>query len=439
MEIRDLLYGSIQFKSIELPVLDSKYFQRLRNIKQMGFADLAFPSASHHRYSHSIGAMRTASLIWEKICQNSELLKETALPDQKAFRQIIRLAGLLHDVGHGPLSHTTEIAMPPFDDLKLPYFPKDPRKATHEDYTLKILLDSKLTSKIDQLGNSFGFDSTHVAMLIQPKLAELLPEKANFFLKSVAGEKMNFLPILHQIISSEIDADRMDYLRRDNLLTGVSYGQFDYDWMTSHMTASAHENRIHLTLQHRALYAFEDFLLSRFHMFLMVYYHHKAVIYDEMLLRYFKTSTDSFTLPADIETYLKWDDARLWSELADSNNEWAKRIVDHQPLKKFIELNSGMTSKINEDPTQELGGIIRKLEEKKIPHLLSKSISEISKYFGRPSLPIYVEYENGIHPVQYIPLSQCSELFQKYPEKRTLTRIYVAPDQISEARSILKN
>src|ERR1700753_2723135 len=106
MEIRDVIHGSIAINQTELPIVDSRYFQRLRQIKQLGFAEYSFPSATHNRYIHSLGAMHTASLAFDAIFRAQ--LKNHKPETYARFRAVMRLAALLHDVGHGPLSHTTE-------------------------------------------------------------------------------------------------------------------------------------------------------------------------------------------------------------------------------------------------------------------------------------------------------------------------------------------
>src|SRR4029078_9849851 len=102
-------------------------------------------------------------------------------------------------------------------------------------------------------------------------------------------------------------------LRRDSLHAGVSYGQFDFDWLVGSLTFHIKDAKCYLALQHRALYAFEDFLISRFHMFLMVYFHYKSVIFDEMLREYLNSEDCSYSLPSDIEKYCDANDAHLFS------------------------------------------------------------------------------------------------------------------------------
>src|SRR5437868_8292268 len=150
MEIRDVIHGSIQIEPAERAIIDSRYFQRMRQIKQLGFAENSFPSATHNRYIHSLGAMHTASRAFETI------FRVAGLKNFDGLRACVRLGALLHDVGHGPLSHTTEFAMPDVRDLEVPGMAKSKaRKATHEDYTLKMLLDSGLTRLLERAGKAF--------------------------------------------------------------------------------------------------------------------------------------------------------------------------------------------------------------------------------------------------------------------------------------------
>jgi len=432
MEIRDVVHGSILVENSELPIIDSRYFQRLRQIKQLGFAENSFPSATHNRYIHSLGAMRTATQAFDTIFGTSESnrlpLRQIAPQTFARFRALVRLAALLHDVGHGPLSHTTEFAMPDVRELKLPGAPikGKSRKATHEDYTLKIILDSGLSPLLARAGESHGFTTRHIASLIDPNI-EIGDD---FFIESIQGERINFQPILKQLISSELDADRMDYLRRDSLYAGVSYGVFDFDWLVGSLTSHIKDRKCYLALQHRALYSFEDFLISRFHMFLMVYFHYKSVVFDEMLGQYFESPDCDYALPADIESYCDYNDAHLYSHLAKSSNPWAKRITEKRPYRMLVELHSGIpaTKTAFLEQHRLLSRIERELGTQDIDYLLVTSESELSKYFRKPGDPIFVRYDNHYSAPSFIPLEQCTDLFEKYSEKRSITRLYVSPE-----------
>src|SRR5947209_19391433 len=116
MHIRDPIHGAIEITADERALVDSPQYQRLRNVKQLGFADLAFPGATHTRYAHGLGAMAMATKVFDALAPKLEL----DLDVRARLRQTLRLAVLFHDLGHAPLSHATERIMPPVHDLRMP-------------------------------------------------------------------------------------------------------------------------------------------------------------------------------------------------------------------------------------------------------------------------------------------------------------------------------
>src|SRR3982750_3791658 len=163
MHIRDPIHGAIAITADERALVDSPQYQRLRNVKQLGFADLAFPGATHTRYAHGLGAMAMATKVFDAIAPALEL----ELDDRARFRQTLRLSVLFHDLGHAPLSHATEAIMPDLAELRVPDGPRDPapRRAGHEDYTLKLLLDSPLSAEIRGRYSGRGIEPEHIAGL----------------------------------------------------------------------------------------------------------------------------------------------------------------------------------------------------------------------------------------------------------------------------------
>ncbi len=132
-QIRDPIHGVIYVSQEERALIETPAFQRLRTIKQLGFADFAFPSATHSRYSHSLGAMNFAGKMFDRVFSQSSL----AQSELSRFRQTVRLAAMFHDVGHPPLSHTTEMLMPPKSKL---FSHGSAGKACHEDFTIKTIV-----------------------------------------------------------------------------------------------------------------------------------------------------------------------------------------------------------------------------------------------------------------------------------------------------------
>lgn len=426
MEIRDPIHGSIALSKPEVALCDSAAYQRLRAIKQLGFSEFSFPGATHNRYLHSIGVCHLAGRAFDTIFKH---FKFSSLQKKESLRQTLRMAALLHDIGHGPLSHATEEVMPPLGDLRVEIYktktsPVDvSRQANHEDYTIKFVTDSTLTKVIEKAGIS----PIHVATLIDKSL----PVPDDFFMEG----GLNFRTILSQIVSSEMDVDRMDYLGRDAYHCGTNYGKVELEWLINHLTYHIEEDQVFLALNRRALYTFDDFLLSRHHMHLMVYFHHKAIIYEEMLHRYLGSPDCTFSLPADIEEYVHCTDMALFQHLSSAGNEWAQRISQRKPFKVLFELHST-------EPNPRVSKMKLSLLEREIPCILANSTARLSKYHsGSPedaALPIFVvdTYDKKSKPQR---IEDQTEIFERYQEIRRIERLYVAKENIDEAHEIIED
>lgn len=435
MEIRDPVHGSIEVSNAEVAVLDSAEYQRLRAIKQLGFSEFSFPAATHNRYLHSIGVCFLAGKAFDQIFSEFKFSSDSA---RQRLRQCFRLAALLHDVGHGPLSHATEEVMPPVRDLNVKAYDTRPksvytlglaesldRKANHEDYTIKFITDSPLTEVLR--ANFQELDPLHVACLIDKTLS-----CGDDFFKD---QGLDFRPLLSQLVSSELDVDRMDYLERDSYFCGTNYGNIDSEWLLSNFRAHEVNGQLFLALNRRALYTFDDFLLSRHHMNLMVYFHHKSIIYEEMLIRYLTSKDCTFRLPSDINEYTLYNDYRLYEHLAKVDNPWAKRIAMRRPFRNLIELHNsadpGRADRIN-----------KFLKEHGVETILASSQVRLSKYHSASAedraIQIYVvdQYDRWDQPV---PIDQSTKIFQNYEGARLIDRIYVAPEDFDKADAIISS
>lgn len=235
---------------------------------------------------------------------------------------------------------------------------------------------------------------------------------------------IDYTPLLRQMVASELDADRMDYLRRDALYAGVTYGQFDLDWLLSNLGLTQRDGAAFLTLDRRAIFAFEDFLLSRYHMFLSVYFHRASVAYDEMLRRYYLTAEGAYTMPTSASEFLATDDIDLYSALRSSDDEWANRIVRREGYRTIYEQHPGDADHFEE--------VAKALEKASIATIESESRSTVSRYL-EGSRGLFVRTPEGEVPVEgYTPL------FQRYAEAATLRRIYVSPADATAARTIVE-
>jgi HD superfamily phosphohydrolase len=419
--IRDSIHGSIIVNASEIQLMDQPALQRLRFIKQAGFIDLAFPGANHTRYAHSLGAMHMATRIFDSLFDDEGALDKST---RALFKQALRLAALCHDIGHGPLSHSSEALMPKVGKLNLPapFSPTDPdRLATHEDFTRKLLVDSPFSEELLRLFSPAGVTPKHIVDLI------FRDHPSSLFIH--AG--LDYRPILQQIVSSECDADRMDYLQRDSIYCGVNYGKFDADWLIENLVAVERERALYLGLKSRAIFSFEDFLMSRYHMFASVYFHHTPVIFDKMLELHGLQAKDGFTLPANIENYLMVDDIELWSHLRASKGEYAKRIVQRRPYYVLDEFKIDSGNFESPSPHDEMD---LRLKEHNIVSIRSCSKSLLSKYFEREENSIFVVTNSG----DIVPLETYTPLYERYRAPAELHRLFVSPEQKDQALKVLK-
>jgi HD superfamily phosphohydrolase len=427
MEIKDPIHGAIEVNAAEVAALDSHEFQRLRAIKQLGFAEFSFPGATHNRYLHSVGVMHLAGLAFDNIFRSFEFSSSAV---RARLRQAVRLGALLHDIGHGPLSHTTEEVMPMVDDLKIAAYQKrikgaqkaTGRRANHEDYTIKFITDSGLTQTLRE--NFLDLSPLHIACLVD----RTLEAPDDFFF----DHSLDLRPVLSQVISSEMDVDRMDYLGRDAYFCGTNYGRVELEWLLRHLTSHEVDGRLHLALNRRALYTFDDFLISRHHMYLMVYFHHKSIIFEEMLVRYLTAKDCKYHLPAKIEDYIKCTDYSLYEHLASVENPWAKRISDRRPYRMLFEHH------VTEE-TPRLENMKKAIEGVGIDVILASSKARLSKYHAtqdEKAHSIYVvdQYDPMEKPV---PIEQCTQIFQKYEETRRIERLYVSGENYQRARLLI--
>lgn len=430
MEIRDPVHGSIPIHDAEIEILEHPFFQRLRNIKQLGFSEYVFPGATHTRYLHSIGVMNVSTLVF------NYLFRDQTSRDILRLKETLRLGCLLHDIGHAPLSHSTESVMPMVSELKLPKRFLDlavDRQATHEDYTIKSITDSSFTPSFKGVTAEFGVEPSAVAELV-------IGETSDPAYFTVGG--VNYFPLLHQLVSSEMDCDRMDYLLRDSYFCGVSYGKFDLDWIIDNLKICEENGLAYLGISERAISTFDDFLLSRFHMFMMVYFHYRAVCLEQMLLRYFESAPTEYRIPSNIEAYLEHDDPFLYKVLKNSKNPWAQRVVKNSIPKKILETFG--TVHLN-----QMHDLEAFLKTQNIDYIKCSSSGRLSKYYSASSpqqkYPMKVMRESSLAKNHRTikNIQDATNLFEKYSESHAVSRIHcdfelLTPNQQKMILSIIQ-
>ncbi|MEZ4269666.1 MAG: HD domain-containing protein [Myxococcota bacterium] len=417
VELRDPLHGPIRVSRAELAVIDSPHFQRLRRVKQLGFAEHAFPGAVHNRYLHSLGAMHLAGRLFDALAQSAPWLTG---PEGARLRQTVRFAALLHDIGHPPLSHAAEALLPDRSTLPARAVGALTGRASHEDMTMALVLASGLTEILARAGAPEGVTPEAIAALIESHL----DSGSTFVIDGV-----NLRPLLHSVVSGELDVDRMDYLLRDSLFAGVSYGHYDLDWLVSQARAVPDGDVVRLGIDQRALPAFEHFLLARYHMFQMVYFHPKSDIYDAMLRQWLSAVGDEARFPGDPEAFVACDDAWLRSRLLTSDNPWAIRIAEDRPLALAAELRHPLDA----------------ATESRVAALLATE-PEAVRLTARPVLSRYAQKPSHLRadPLLVIDASQrvqrieeVTDLYDRYERTLRLERVYVPRERRDAARERL--
>ncbi len=241
-KIYDEVHGYIELTELELKIVDTPTFQRLRYIKQLAAAWYVYPGATHTRFSHSIGTLHLMGIITSKFYSMGFI-------HYKDDIQLLRLVALLHDIGHPPFSHAIEA------------FYRERLGIGHEDFTKLIILRDPY---ISQLIEDYGYDPREIVAVLEGRHRERL---------------------FNQLISSDLDVDRMDYLLRDARHTGVTYGLIDIQRLLATMVVDGEGN---IAVLEKGLDAVENFYLARLHMYRAVYYHKTIVGYEILIKRVYE-------------------------------------------------------------------------------------------------------------------------------------------------------
>jgi len=287
MEINDPIHGFIGITDTEAKIINSLPYQRLRRIKQLSGGHFVYPTAEHTRFGHCIGVMYLAGLSGRR------LLNRMGLGDK--MLQEVRIAGLLHDIGHGPFSHV-------FEEVLI-----EKRGMNHEDVTEWIILKSELGDLLEANGIS------------KKRIGDLVRGR----------QKTKKDKIIAGIVAGQIDSDKMDYLIRDSFYCGVNYGLVDIHRLIDSIEISKDYN---MQFDIAARGALESFLVARYEMFLNVYYHKTVRSVEVMLVKLIDAADKvlnltSFSTP---EEFLRLDDMSLISDIRNidpSESEDAKEAI----------------------------------------------------------------------------------------------------------------
>jgi HD superfamily phosphohydrolase len=350
--VYDDIHGLVHLTSAEKAILDSPYFQRLRHIKQLGLAHMVFPGADHTRFSHSIGVLAIAGQVCDKLAPSLE-------PNEE---RVIRMAALLHDIGHFPLSHTMETAYSDMEEERpaaqreredvqpaaaVPAggvadpFETAPRPmvepALHEAFGKWIVENTEVPNGITTILKEHEFEPSEIAAIGS----------------AIAGAHQD--TFINQLLHSSLDVDQMDYLIRDARNTGVGYGLYDIEYLIDRLIVVSIDDRRLLCVDEPALHTAEHYLLAKHFYWIQILHQKTRFIIEEIaasicrrLLEMESAGLPSFKALQDWaqspDKFMWFDDSLVASAMRngvdsadlDEDTRWLIRVLGRRELPKCV-------------------------------------------------------------------------------------------------------
>lgn len=368
-EIKDPVHGYVYITEAEKQLIDSYPVQRLHRLRQLAGSEFVYPGANHTRFEHSIGVMYLAGKLTEN--QNlSQLLSEDEV-------QIVRMAALLHDVGHGPFSHV-------FEHLLVKFLNK-----THEDMTQWIIQKSELRDIISGL----GYDPDAIGKL------------------AVGELRRRGKAFLDQIIQSTVDVDKLDFVVRDTYHTGAEYGYVDI-FRLIHMLDVLGEN---LAVDVGALSALESFVLARLESFRSIYFHRVGRAAQIMLATAMEKAKDELGL-VDFdspEDYLALNDYTVWTMLKECKK--SRGIMEDLERRRLLKCAYDRTFHVREKMVPSIFSVDEVRDQMRNKIASEAGVEPQAIVLDVPTVPSVPYHHSDLLEPMEIPVFQKTRKGEKIP------------------------
>lgn len=405
--IRDEIHKDILVPARHATIIDTKEFQRLRHIQQLSTCEYVFPAANHNRFAHSLGAYHLAGQLTDSLKE----VQPGILSDDDA--ELVQLAALLHDIGHPPFSHVLETP-----EVYATYH-------SHEHWG-RLLLESEHTEVGAALKSVLGGQRT-------ARLFSLMDGASQH-------DGVPIPPFLKEIVSSQLDVDRMDYMVRDQANTGAQIGGFD---IARVLRALRVGDDGHFFVKSWGLPAIEAYLVTRYHMYHQVYFHKVNMLTQNYLVRmlsrarYLAGEGTLALSPAlhnmlrnenlDAQGYASLNDAHVrvsipeWAEHDDEAlSNYAKKMLSRRDFHKSLRI---------EALTTEMVAVVKDRIEEEVAAAGFDPSSEV--IYARISKRGYMPYEQGIQIEDGGDASEHSPLIRSLAQPNERALIFV-PDEIRD-------
>ena len=303
---RDPVHGFIHADELEQALIDSRPLQRLRAIRQLGFTYLVYPGAEHSRFGHALGAMELAGRVYDALASKGD--DRLVADGRSPSRRLVRAAALLHDIGHAPFSHSAEDLFAGGLD--------------HEDMTCRILGLEEMRRIFDRYGDGIG------------------PEDVIRIL-SAPGDPTERL--LAQIVSGELDVDKMDYLLRDSRFCGVRYGSYDLERLIDTMLPieDPETGDWGIGVDEGGVHALEALVMARYYMFTQVYFNPKGKSFELHFTEWLRE--ESWVWPIEALRFLDETDFSVMTAMRSSRSRHARAVTERKYYPMVYETREHMS------------------------------------------------------------------------------------------------